>query len=80
VDPAGSSSGGLQILNAAPGQVQLFWPSQTNAWYLLEGSDELSPLDWLNVWGPNPDNDSNLIVLDPIAAHPHRFYRLLSTQ
>jgi hypothetical protein len=71
--------GELQILSGPPDNVQLFWPSQTNTWFLLEGTDELSPLNWLNVWGPGLGNGSNVTVLDPTALRPHRFYRLLSS-
>ncbi len=72
--------GKLQILNAAPNNVQLSWPSQTSAFYLLQGSDELAPLNWTTVWGAQAGNGSNINVFDPTTPRPKRFYRLLSTE
>ncbi|HEY5043829.1 MAG TPA: LamG-like jellyroll fold domain-containing protein [Verrucomicrobiae bacterium] len=73
-------AGKLRILNVSPGNVQLFWPSQTNAWYLLQGSDEVSPLSWTTVGDVQAGTGSNILVPDSTTSRPRRFYRLLSTE
>lgn len=72
-------AGKLKIFKTLP-NVELRWSSFTNAYYLLQGSDALAPINWTNVWGIGPGNGTNLVVPEVTTPRPRRFYRLLSTE
>ncbi len=72
-------AGKLKIFNTLP-NVELRWSSLSNAYYLLQGTDALSPINWTNVWGIGAGNGTNLVVPELTAPRPRRFYRLLSTE
>ncbi len=73
-------AGGKLTIVRTTNAVNLRWPSLTNAYYLLQGSDALSPISWTNVWGIGPGTGTNIVVPDATAVRPRRFYQLLSTE
>ncbi len=71
--------GKLQIFHAHP-NAELRWAASTNAYYLLQASESVAPVNWSNVFGITLGNGSNLTVIQPITAIPQRFFRLLTTE
>jgi hypothetical protein len=79
LDLCTTTKGQLTIFNSSPGHVLLTWPTQNNAFYLLQSSDELSPFTWIQLWA-GAGAGTNVTVSDPTASRQKRFYRLLSNQ
>ncbi len=79
VDLCAAPAGKLTISNTGTNAVNLSWPSQSNATYLLESSDALNPTAWTQLWA-GLGTGSNIIVPDPTAPRSKRFYRLWTTE